>query len=81
MNEIGRCLKPNGIFLSHTPAFPHQQAFQDPTHVNIITEATFKNYFDEKQKLAKAYGFKGAFRILKQGWSGPHLISVLTKVD
>ena len=45
MNEIYRVLRPNGILYSRTPAFPMQEAFQDPTHVNIITERTFPSYF------------------------------------
>ena len=45
MNEIHRVLKPGGFFYSHTPAFPSLEAFTDPTHLNIITEYTFKDYF------------------------------------
>jgi len=45
MNEVYRVLKPGGLFLSQTPAFPSKSAFQDPTHVNIITEDTFPVYF------------------------------------
>ena len=47
MNEIYRVLKDDGIFLSVTPAYPTPEAFQDPTHVNFITEDTFKYYFCE----------------------------------
>jgi SAM-dependent methyltransferase len=80
MDEIWRCLKPGGVFLSHTPAYPYPQAFRDPTHVNIITEETFPIYFDERGRLAGMYGFKGSFEIIKQGWSWIHLISVMKKV-
>ena len=38
MDEIYRCLRPGGQFLSFTPSFPSPVAFQDPTHVDIITE-------------------------------------------
>ena len=79
MNEIHRVLKPGGVLLSHTPAYPYPQAFQDPTHVNIITEATFANYFDDVKTWASIYGFRGGFTVLRQGWNKPHLISVLRK--
>ena len=45
MNEIHRVLKPNGYFLHSTPGYPSKQVFQDPTHVNFITEDTFPHYF------------------------------------
>lgn len=79
MNEIHRVLKPGGVLLSHTPAYPYPQAFQDPTHVNIITESTFANYFDDRKTWASIYGFRGGFTVLRQGWCKPHLVSVLRK--
>jgi SAM-dependent methyltransferase len=79
MNEIHRVLKPGGVLLSHTPAYPYSEAFQDPTHVNIITEATFARYFDDRHTWARMYGFKGSFTVLRQGWFKPHLVSVLRK--
>jgi len=80
MNEIHRVLKPGGLFLSFTPAFPHPAVFRDPTHVNIITEETFPLYFDHERCWAKAYGFKGAFIVRSQEWRGPQLLSILQKV-
>lgn len=80
MNEIYRVLKPGGRFLSQTPAYPHAAAFQDPTHVNIITERTFPFYFDDANRWGGAYGFTGAFRILMQEWRGVHLLTVMEKV-
>lgn len=80
MNEIYRVLKPDGLFLSFTPAFPHAAAFRDPTHVNIITEETFPLYFDFQNRWAYPYGFRGAFIVGQQEWRGPHLQSVLKKV-
>ena len=70
MNEIHRVLQPGGLFLHLTPAYPSLQAFQDPTHVNIITEDTFPLYFCEPDPLAKTigYGFKGTFELVKQAW-------------
>jgi SAM-dependent methyltransferase len=69
MNEIYRVLRPNGIFFSSTPVFPHSAAWRDPTHVNIMTEETFELYFDDKNRSAQVYGFNGAFRILNKNWS------------
>jgi len=45
MNEIYRLLKPGGLFHGSTPAYPRPEAFQDPTHVNCITDQTI-GYFD-----------------------------------
>jgi len=81
MNEVWRVLKVGGKFFSHTPAFPQAAAFWDPTHVNFITEQTFPLYFDDERRWAGTYGFKGAFKIESQGWKGPHLLSVLEKVE
>ena len=79
MNEIWRILKKDGQFLSVTPAYPNAEAFRDPTHVNIITDETFPLYFDDKNCLARMYGFKGSFIINDQKWNGPHLITLMTK--
>ncbi|WP_140628797.1 glycosyltransferase [Methylibium rhizosphaerae] len=81
MNEVHRVLKPGGLFLSHTPAYPHGVAFRDPTHVNIITEETFPIYFDDESRAASIYGFNGAFKIRLQRWQGPHLLTVLQKTS
>ena len=75
MNEISRCLKPGGIFLAVTPAFPGDAAFQDPTHINFISYSTI-NYFVGEDAWAKnlAYGFEGEFEYVTQFWlrgSGP----------
>lgn len=68
MNEIYRILVPNGILVSSTPAYPSPLAFQDPTHVNIITENTH-NYFCDGDLYAQRYGFKGKFRCIFAGWN------------
>lgn len=79
MSEVWRVLKPNGIALFYTPAYPHAEAFQDPQHVNIITERTvsyFCNYFYDHNLQAgwsgleggRIYGFKGEFELLSQRW-------------
>lgn len=80
MNEIHRVLKIGGMFLSHTPAYPFAQAFRDPTHVNIITEETFPEYFGKKRS-AYMYGFNGSFEITRQGWIRPCLVTVMKKKE
>lgn len=80
MNEIHRVLKPGGVFMSFTPAYPHAAVFRDPTHINFITEETFPLYFDHQLRRASVYGFKGSFEIVSQEWRGPHLLSLLRKV-
>jgi SAM-dependent methyltransferase len=84
MNEIHRVLKPNGIFYSKTPAYPFVEAFQDPTHANIITEQTMPCYFCSDHVTggpwAKAYGFAGEFKLITQKWDYHWLLTVLKKL-
>lgn len=72
MNEAFRLLKPNGILLCVTPAYPNPSSFQDPTHVNIITDQTI-NYFSGPTAGARVlgYGFNGQFELLAQFWAKP----------
>jgi SAM-dependent methyltransferase len=84
MNEIYRVLSPGGYFLSYTPAFPFKEAFQDPTHVNIITEDTFPFYFSsgltgERPGYGWLYGFDNYFHVVDQAWHGFRLVSLLRK--
>lgn len=78
MNEVWRCLKPGGILLSSTPAYPHPEAFQDPTHVNIVTEKTFTHYF-AGPLWGRMYGFKGRFAVVEQAWDTYLLRTTLRK--
>lgn len=80
MNEVWRVLKINGLFYSETPCFPMKEAFQDPTHVNIMTEDTLRLYFAERA-WARIYGFKGQFRLVREGWKGSHYFCVLEKIS
>lgn len=79
MSEIYRVLRPEGYFLSVTPAYPFSISFCDPTHVNFINEHTFKNYFSGSNA-ASIYGFKGSFHLVKQGFRGKYLISLLQAI-
>ncbi len=79
MDEIHRVLKTGGVFLSATPAFPHAQAWQDPTHVNIITADTFPVYFCNPDLSASIYGFSGSFDLIKQEWNAHKLMTYLKK--
>jgi SAM-dependent methyltransferase len=70
MNEIWRVLRPDGMFHAQTPAYPRPEAFQDPTHCNIITDRTHR-YFIEPGGGASVYGFTGCFRVKRVKWIRP----------
>lgn len=80
MNEIWRVLRVGGIFYSETPCFPMKEAFQDPTHINIMTEDTLRLYFTENA-WARIYGFIGSFSLVTEGWRGSHYFCVLQKTS
>lgn len=64
MNEIWRVLAPDGLLYAMTPAFPHAAAFQDPTHVNILTDLSHQ-YFTAPAYLGRMYGFNGQFEAVR----------------
>lgn len=64
MDEVWRVLMPGGRFYASTPAYPHPAAFQDPTHVNILTRDSHI-YFTQPQLLARMYGFVGDFTVIR----------------
>ncbi len=67
MDEVHRVLAPGGRFYALTPAYPSPQAFQDPTHVNIITDQTH-TYFCGASPLGRIYGFHGHFEVRRVAW-------------
>jgi len=68
MNEIYRVLKPGGLLLAVTPCYPSGAAFQDPTHVNIITPETHKYFSGDVWARSLGYGFSGEFVSVSVGW-------------
>ncbi len=64
MQEIWRVSKPGGRFYALTPAYPAPESFQDPTHVNFITEMTH-TYFCGDDPHAARYGFTGEFKSIR----------------
>jgi len=78
MSEIHRILKKKGIFFCTQPCYPFAESFQDPTHVNIMTEFTIQRYFCE-EVWARMYGFNGNFKILDDGWMSFKYFCFLTK--
>lgn len=67
MSEISRVLRPGGLFYALTPAYPAQEAFTDPTHVNILTRSSHR-YFVGDTPLARMYGYTGHFRLRRAEW-------------
>jgi SAM-dependent methyltransferase len=67
MNEVSRVLRPGGLLYAITPCYPAREAFQDPTHVNIISEKTHL-YFTGPQPLGRMYGFAGNFEVRCVDW-------------
>lgn len=83
MSEIHRCLMPGGVFIAVTPAYPSEAAFQDPTHVNVITLSTVR-YFSGNQPAGTdlGYGFRGDFNVITTCWlkgAGPFSSESLTQ--
>ncbi len=68
MNEVWRVLRPQGRLFAITPCYPHPSAFQDPTHVNIITEKTHE-YFVGPNPMGRMYGFHGSFELIRAHWA------------
>lgn len=77
-NEVWRVLKPGGYFFTSTPCFPYKEVFQDPTHVNTMTEDTIQLYFTGNY-WARIYGFHGSFELIKDGWNGSHYLCMVRK--
>lgn len=79
VEEIWRVLVEGGLFLSVTPAYPFGAAFSDPTHVNFITEKTFRSYLSGVNPIARQYGYSARFDFIDQAWDGEALMSLIKK--
>ena len=72
MNEAARVLRNGGVLILVTPAFPSPSAFQDPTHVNFITEQTVHYFVGQNPGATNnRYGYTGKFELISQQWVGP----------
>ena len=67
MDEIWRVLAPGGRLYALTPAYPHPEAFVDPTHVNFITDRSH-DYFCGEDPKGRMYGFEGRFDVVRVAW-------------
>ena len=76
MDEVWRVLLPGGLFYAVTPVYPSRAAFQDPTHVNIITTGTH-TYFTQPERLGAMYGYRGNFVLRRR----PHLVKTMAGLD
>ncbi len=79
MSGLHDALKPGGMVFAKYPAYPWAIAFQDPTHVNIMTEETMAAYFCGTSPWAHIYGFSGRFELIDQGWVESHHVVLLSK--
>ena len=70
MNEVWRVLRPGGVFYAVTPAYPHEKAFRDPTHVNVLAAKSHR-YFTTPHLLGNMYGFSGEFQLIRQNRVNP----------
>jgi SAM-dependent methyltransferase len=80
MNEVWRVLADGGIFYALTPAYPSPVVFQDPTHVNFITEGTH-SYFCNLDSMGQHYGFHGLFRCIRAHRTMPELETLQGKLS
>ena len=79
MNEVWRILKFGGMFMSITSTASQTLNLCDPVRVNIVNEETYNIYFDNINRVAKIYGFIGAFEIIHQKRTSDCLTSLLKK--
>jgi SAM-dependent methyltransferase len=64
INEIGRVLRPGGVFIAFTPRFPHPASVADPTHVNFITRDSVNYIAGPAWAKVLGYGLTANFAIV-----------------
>lgn len=87
MNELWRVLVPGGTVEICVPTTDGPGAFQDPTHVSFWNRRSFLYYqagCPYRDRFAKAYGVRAAFRVVGEKTQatqdGPKLTIVLEAV-
>lgn len=80
LREVHRILKPGGTFFSHTPAFPHVQWAQDPTHATPPwTDRSWDYFCTTAPQLEPVYGIDFTFEMVSLEYNGPYLDVLLRK--
>ena len=68
MNEVWRCAKAGGHFLSFTPAYPHSAAFCDPDTRELRNRGNVPELiWTTSETWAVICRFKGKFQVVSQG--------------
>ena len=80
---IHHVLVPGGLILYLFPAYPANDAFVDPTHVNFMTECTIPDYFFKPHIAASQYmfGFDQLFTLISQAWINRNWIICIIRAD
>jgi len=87
MNELWRCLASGSVVEIEVPTTDGSGAFQDPTHVSFWNRRSFLYYEKDnpyRERFAKSYGIKAAFRVVRERvertMDGPKLTILLEAV-
>ena len=79
-NEIYRVLKDGGEFYMESPMYPHEQAFQDPTHVFFWTPATIHYFSGDYSGFHDHYGHTSKFQLISKKLVGSRIYMRLKAV-
>jgi SAM-dependent methyltransferase len=79
IDEIWRVLKPNAVFRSWTPVYPHPELFQDPTHLSEWTMKSMDYFCGVYEGAKRIYGIKACFEKVEVREDGFYLFAELRK--